>query len=85
MERFTREDIKKATSEGKFTLGGYVVFRCLLYTASFFDNKKEKITLSRVKNVRGSGYKDISYEDFFSECQKLTTKQARKRYPTLVM
>lgn len=84
MNRYTEEDIKKAIEKGSFGLEGYLVYRCMLFTPNFFNDDEKTVTIVRVKNVRGSGYQKISYEELFSQCEKLTTQEARKHYPSLV-
>lgn len=85
MNKFTIQDVEQAIEKGSFGLNdGYLVFRGMVYVIPFFNDKEKTVTIARVKNVRGSGYETISYEDLFSKGIKLTTKEARERYPNIV-
>lgn len=85
MNKFTMEDIERAIENGSFGLNdGYLVYKGVVYTIPFFDDTKKTVTISRVKNVRGSGYETISYDDLFFIGKKLTTKEARDKYPSIV-
>ncbi|WP_152633327.1 hypothetical protein [Aliarcobacter butzleri] len=85
MGKYTQNDIDEAVESGSFGLEGYAIYQGMLYSPEFFNDKEKTVTLSRIKNVRGSGYKCISYEDLFERCTKLTTKEARERYPNIVL
>jgi len=78
--QITEGMLKRAANRGKLTLGEYVVYKGILYMASFFSMEKREITLSRVKNVRGSGYLNISFEDLISKGHRLTHRESQKRY-----
>jgi hypothetical protein len=78
--QFSEGMLKRAHNKGKFTLGEYTTYYGCLYMVSFFDIKTRIVTLNRLRRDNRGSNKDISFEELFEKANRLTRKEAKKRY-----